>query len=95
MMRIVKEWYGTDNSSIYLQDWCFDDGLKHLTILYGNSLAGNKYEGKKDFRIEDLYNEESELVKLIQSDFSETVFAELKQTVKDYFEDREIINSQK
>lgn len=89
-MRVIKEWYGAYNSTLYLQDYCFDDGKKHLTILYAHSQVGYKYESGKNYFPEDLNNEKSELVTLIRSDFDDACYAEMKQTVQDYFEGKEI-----
>ncbi len=85
-MRVLKEWKGLHNSSLLLQDWCFDDGEKHVTILYCYGFDGIKYEGKEDFRVEELENNESALCKLIQTDFDAGCFNELKQTLNDYFD---------
>jgi len=89
-MRILKEWYGAYNSTLYLQDWCFDNGERHVSILYAHSLTGNKYEGGRSYYQHDLENETSELVQLIKSDFPAGCYEEIKQCVKDYMEGKEI-----
>ncbi len=83
-MSVLKEWYGDYNSTLYLQDWCFDNGMINLTILYAHSMVGSRYESGVSYYPQDLENENSDLVKLIRSDFPAGCYDELKQCVADY-----------
>jgi len=79
MLRIIKEWHGLNNSAIYLQQWEHEPGKKTLTILYGYSMInGNRFESGESFNINDLYDENSKLIKLLLEDFDEGTLNELR-----------------
>ena len=82
-MRLIKEWPGAFNSTLYLQETGPQDG-KFLIISYGYSQTGNRYEGGEIYPISDLRDEGSNLVRLIVEDFGKNILLSVRDCVDDY-----------
>lgn len=83
-MQVLREWYGNYNSSLYLQEHEYA-GEKFISFMYGFSMiGGNRYEGSENYTVRDAEDDNSKLVKLIRSDFSEEVLNDIRKCISDY-----------
>ena len=77
-MKVLKEWSGSFNSTMYLQEWEHTHGKRSLSLLYGYSMiSGNRFESSENFKPEDMDNENSKLFLLLKNDFGDEVIKDI------------------